>query len=362
MRSALAILLLVLTGCRPAGTLEDARRLLREGDLAAACRAAQGAFARGGRAQALAALRSWIDCETRRGEERRVARALAARPEEDPVRLYGEALLAFARDAGALPDALARLARAAERWPDEAELPYRAAVLLLADEDARRALPLLERACRLADTAACAVARAHALCDLGRVAEAYAEVRRVPRLSPRPEDLAQGRALIRRLGRRAEEVPEAARARLDRVRELLEVRERPGEALRLCEELLVDFPRLALLHTLAGLSQLRLGNLAEAVVELRRGAELNPGDARNPLFLAVIHETGGRIEESVASYRRALELDPFLGQAALRLAELQTKLGQLDEARRLYAHARAVQPSLAATVAKRLAGLRAARR
>jgi Flp pilus assembly protein TadD len=103
---------------------------------------------------------------------------------------------------------------------------------------------------------------------------------------------------------------------------------------------------------------LRLGNQADAVVGFRRGAELNPNDARNPLFLGVLHETGRRVEESVLAYRQALELDPFLGQAALRLAELLARQGRIEEARRMLVHARTVQPSLVATVAARLAALR----
>ncbi len=352
---------LLFCACRPAGSLDDARRLLREGALAEACATARANLERGGRPGQLAALRVWLDCETRRGEARVVARHLEQLP-DGALRAYGEALLAIATDPGSLDRALALLTRAAARWPGEAELSYRAALLLLADGDAARALPLLERSCRTSDTAACCAARAHALLDLGRAGEALAEVRRLPRLAPRPEDLAQGRALILRASRRAAEIPEAARTGLLRARELLEVRERPSEALRVCEELLAEHPRLAAAHTLLGLAQLRLGNLAEAMAAFQRGAELNPQDARNPLFLAVLHETGGRLEQSAAAYRRALALDPFLGQAALRLAELLVKLGRGEEARGLLGHARIVQPGLAATVAKRLAALpRAAR-
>ncbi len=342
LASLLALLALLASGCARPATLDEAQRWLRAGELGRACPALARLAESGSRARQLEALRGWIDCLARSGELERAERWLAARP-ADGARAYGEALLAVARTPAALPQALALLEEASRRWPAVAELPYRAAVLLLADEQPAPALALLDRACRLEATAACAVARAHALLDLGREEEALAEVARVPRLQPRRADVTRGRALIQRLARRRAAVPEAARERFRRARELLDRHDRPGEALRVLEELLVDHPRLGAAHSLVGLAQLKLGNGADAVVALRRAAELDPLDATNPLFLGVLYQTRGRAAEAIEAYRRALRLDPFLARAAQRLGELLLRGGRAAEAAEVLEAARAVE-------------------
>ena len=331
MGKALWLLSTLLGACAAPVTLSQGRALMKRGRLEQACggleRLVVGAPDRG---EHLAAIRSWVDCLSRAGELRRAPPILAGLPEGP--RLYGRALLEVGRSPARVPRAVKLLARASRRWPDEAEIPYRAGVLLLADDQARAALPLLARAARLRDSAADAVARAHALLDLGRTAEALAQVRRVVVLRPTASDLARGRALIQRIARRTRVVPESARERYREALDLLQRRDLAGRCVREVEGILLDHPRLAAAHTLLGLAHLRLGNAAEAVVALRRAHELNPLDATNPLYLAVIYSRRGQAERGIELYRSALELDPFLLGAARELGQLLLRQGRGREA------------------------------
>jgi tetratricopeptide (TPR) repeat protein len=329
---ALLSAVVALVACAPPADLDRARHHLRSGELRRACVELRALVDRpAARRTSLSTLRSWIDCLARSGELDVARRYLASRP-NDGARFYGEALVEVSGSPAALPRALKLLEEAGRRWPDQAEIPYRAAVLLLADEQPSAALPLLERSCRVEDTAACAVALAHALLDLDRAPEALAAAARVPQLQPERTDVARGRALIQRVMRRTRSVPASARVRYQQLLELVQRQEKAAETVRLAREILVDHPRLGPVHLLLGLGQLRLGNAGEAVVALRRAAELLPLEATGHLYLAVIHQSRGRLEESVNHFREALRRDPFLGQAALQLGELQLRLRRPREA------------------------------
>jgi tetratricopeptide (TPR) repeat protein len=322
----------LLWGCGSPTTLSQGRALMEKGRLEEACAGLeQLVVSAPDRGEWLDAIRSWVDCLSRAGELRRAPSIIARLPERGP-RLYGRALVELARSPAGLPRAVELLARAEKSWPDEAEIPYRAGVLLLADDQAAAALPLLERAARQRDSAADAVARAHALLDLGRTPEALAQIRRVVGLGPTAKDLRRGRALIQRIARRTRTVPDAARERYREALDLLQRRDLAGQCVRKVEEILLDHPRLAAAHTLLGLAHLRLGNAAEAVVALRRAHELNPLDATNPLYLAVIYNKRGQAERSIKLFRRALELDPFLLGAARELGQLLLRQGRGREA------------------------------
>lgn len=323
-------------GCAGAGAgkeLAGARALMKAGRLREACDQLEGLTSRAAemsRGRQLTTVRRFVECLSRIGELDRAAPTLAGLAEG--ARLYGRALAAVALDPAGLPRALALLARAGRAWPDQAEIPYRRGVLLLADDQAAAALPELERAGRLQDTAAIAAARAHALLDLGRTADALEAVRAVVKLRPTTKDIKRGRALVQRVTRRAQRIPPAAEATYREALDLLERQDRAGACIQKLEGLLLDHPNLASAHRLAGLAHLRLGNAAEAVVALRRAAELAPLDATAPLYLAVIYHKRGQLQLSADHYRRALRQDPFLVQAAQQLGRILLELKQPRQA------------------------------
>lgn len=283
------------------------------------------------RPRRLTVYRMWIDCLARTGELQRARRWLDLQPVDGGTR-YARAMEEVARSPSGLPRAIALLRHAGREWPDQAEIYYRAGVLLLADDQPQAALPLLQRASRLDDTAAAAVAQAHALLDLGHVDKALEQARRVPMLNPTSSDIHRGRQLIQRLALRTGIIPEEARARFRLAVRHLQKEDRAGACISAVEEILVDYPRLAAAHTLLGLAHVRLNNLGEAVVALRQAAALNPLDATNPYFLAKLHLERGKREQSVDYYRQCLQLDPFHAQAAEQLGRTLLTLGRPAEA------------------------------
>jgi tetratricopeptide (TPR) repeat protein len=348
-QAPLLLALLPCASCRaPARDLASTRALLGEGRLAEACERLE-ALARAGsgtRAERLETARSFVDCAGRAGELSRVEAWLGDRPEE-AVALYARALLEVTRSPASLPSARAHLDRAARLWADEGEIPFRTGLLLLADERAAEALPELQRACRLSDTAACAVTLAHALLDLGRVEDALAQARRVVRLDPRPADLARGRALVQRVAKRERRIPEDARSRYLEALGLLgkgSVLDEAGAvgverilaAARMLEALVGEHPRLAAAHTLLGLARLRLGENAEAVVNLRTAEELAPHEAENPFYLGLLQKALGRPDAAATCLLRARALDPFERRIPVELGPLLTSLHRPREAAEVF--------------------------
>lgn len=324
--------LVVGTGCTPrAASLTEAQRAMAAGDWLAACPMFESlALANGSRAARLEAIRRGVDCHRKAGSLDRFTTRMSRL--EPPLRLYLEALSSLARDPARLPQAVGLLDRAGQLWPDEAEIPFRAGLMLLGNDEAARALPLLERACRLESSAACAAALAHALLDLGQRDEALEQARAIPGLLPRPQDLLHGRHLIARLARRDQAVPEPAAGRLRQAVALLPQEDRLAEAQKLLEDLLLDFPRLAPAHSMLGLVRLRLGNPAEAVMAFRQAALLNPKDPQNYFNLALIYNERNQWEQVVTLLRQTLQLDPFDARAARLQGEALLRLQRPGDA------------------------------
>jgi tetratricopeptide (TPR) repeat protein len=316
---------------------------MRSGKLQQACDQLEELVREGGgsKSSRLETLRTWIHCLSRIGELSR-ARPILTGVEGSGGRLYALALVEVAESPAGFARALDLLARAQQRWPSEAEIPYRAAVLLMANEQPERALIRLEQASELDDTAAIAAARAHALLDLGRTEEALKQVRRVPGLDPEPLDIRRGRALIERIARRSRRLPQEAMPRFQEALDRLQRHDQAGSCIQKLEALLMDFPRLAAAHTLLGLAHVRLQNNAAAVVALTEAATHNPLDATNPIYLARIYQNRGRLRDSVRHYIKGLELDPFDVDVARELGRIYLKLDQPRKAARVLARALAI--------------------
>ncbi len=345
---------LLLTSCAPTGDIAQARKHLADSKPVKACRILEALVKREApRPRRLEVLRLWIHCSEQSGM---LAEALE-RVEELSAggdRLYASALVQMAQSPANLSRAVALLAQAQKSWPDQGEIPYRAAVLLLADHQPARALPLLRTGCKLSDTAACAVATAHALLDLGRTSEALAAARRVPGLHPRSVDVRRGRAFIRRLRKRTQTFPAGTRDRHRAALDMLNRQDRAGECIKILDEVLLDHPRLAAAHSLLGLAHLRLGNRGEAVAAFRRAGKLAPLDATNHHYLGVIYQGRGRARTAAVHFRRALDLDPFHADAAARLGKSLLAAGDPRKAAQVLDLLLALDSSLPASL--RLAG------
>jgi len=328
-QTVLALLLVsAASGCPgKQDRIADARALMATGEVIQACDLLEGQLATGSKKARITATRLLVDCSARAGDPERAARHIATT--RDPgIKLYGQAMLALARSPANLERSVGLLGQAAEALPGQSEPIYRAGLLWLLDGQAARARPLLERACKLDSSAMCSLTLAHTMLDLGQPREALQRARAASGLEPTPKEIARGRALVRRVQRRTRAVPQAARARFQRAMRLLHDEDKGSECLRLVEELVLEFPRFAGAHTLVGLAQLRLANPAEAVVALRRAAALNPLDATNAFYLALIYQQRQRWDDTARSLEQALKLDPFHLRALKLLGEVRLRTGQ----------------------------------
>jgi len=332
---ALMLACFVAAACKPAAQdLPSARNALRRGTLNCEKAEALSMKLAGDDKNArkgLAAQRLWIDCMDRTGRLAEAANILRNRPTTPPV-LYARALVRITQDPAALKPTLQLLNTAGQRWPKEDEFPYRAGLLLLANEEAKRALPLLKKACNLRSTAHCTVALAHAMLDLDRPTEALEEVRKLSKLSPRPQDVARGRSLISRLNHRRSQIPQKARIQFAKALELLNKKDRPYEAATILRRLTGDHPHFARAYTLFGICQLRLGNEAEAVVAIRHAARLDKRDPLNPKLLAATYQRRGQLERALGLYQSAHQLDPLDLRTLNNMAEIHLLLGLSQKA------------------------------
>ncbi len=313
-------------------TLERGLSLMRADKLEQACGIFAELLERDGTPPArLNTLRPWVECLSRSGQLNRARSWLAGGP-RDGAHLYGSALVALATAPTGLPRALELLEQAEALWPAEGEIPYRRGILLLADDQPARALPVLTRACKMDDSAHCAAALGHALFDVGRVQAALHQIRRIPQLRPRPSDVRRGKLLITRVTKRAAALPRRLRPAYQKALHQLNQLDRPGATIKILEELLVDDPEFGEIYTLLGLAHLRLQHSAQATVAFRRARALSPLSAATSVYLAAIYQSRQRGDSAVEEYRRALQLNPFLWQAAHQLGKLLLSLRRPKEA------------------------------
>jgi tetratricopeptide (TPR) repeat protein len=344
------ILLLALAVCSSGcaggqSSVADARKLLRAGETGPGCEmvAELVKVGAGSTGERLEGLRLFIDCTRKLGELDR-AEARVEGLQAPGLRLYGQAMITLARSPANLDAALSLLDRAGKAMPQASEIPYRAGLIRLMNGEATLARPLLEKSYKLEATAACAVTLAHALLDLGQTEAAMAQIIVADKLQPGPREIKRGRALVRRIQRRTRAVPPGARQRFQRAMSLLRDEDKASECLRAVEEVILEYPNFPGAHTLMGLAQLRLSNPAEAVVALRRAEALNPLDATNPFYLALIYHKRQRWDDTARLLQRALRLDPFHLRALKLLGEVWLRTRRYKRAATLHDRLTTLQP------------------
>ncbi len=334
--------------------LSDVKRQIQNGNYGKACSTLNSLVEKGGaRPYMLTVYRSWVGCHQHQGELDYVRAQLKSRPADGGV-LYAKALLEAAENPAHFLTALKLLEKAALLWPKQAEIPYRCAILLLANHQPHQALSFIERAEKLEPSAAIATAKAHALLDIGHPRAALENIHNLFDLHPQKKDLQRGKALIKRLATRSRWLPPNARSLMQEAIRLLHQQNRPSACIMKLNEILIDYPKLGPVYTILGLAHLKLGNSADAIVALERAATLSPLDPQNPFLLAKIYQNLGRQDKCIDFYRRALDLDPFFPQATRALGELLTKQKRYREAAKILKRFETLEGG--STVSLRLAG------
>jgi tetratricopeptide (TPR) repeat protein len=259
-------------------------------------------------------------------------------------------MLGLARFAGPAEAerAIADFERAATLSPGTAELHYRLGLALLESERYGRAMGPLERAHQLSpERRDVLLPLAKARARAGDRPGAVDALRRLVESGPPPQDVAVARSLIESVADPFEQLPRAARGKLEEGLVWLDERDVPQQAIVAFEEILREFPDAAVVHALLGLGWQRVDDAGRAVEEFKRAIELSPWDGRNHLYLALLYQSRQRAEQAAPHFERALELNPLLDEAWMHVGDRALERRELDRARRAFTVLRHLQPDWA---------------
>jgi tetratricopeptide (TPR) repeat protein len=253
------------------------------------------------------------------------------------VASYQRGLVRFARAAEASGPAIGEFRRAVELAPAEPEFHYRLGLALLESEHSEDARAALEQAVRLApERAGWALPLAKARARLGDHRGAVAALRTVVLGTPSAAEVKTAIALMDQLSDPFAAFPSAARARLEQAMQWLQQADVPQQAIVELEQILRDYPDLAVVHALLGLAYDRLDDAGRAVDEFKRAIELDPKDGRVHLYLAELYQARQRPRNALEHYREAVERNPVLADAWVRLGDLALERSDLAAARQAF--------------------------
>lgn len=261
---------------------------------------------------------------------------------------YMQGLVLFARAADATGPAIAQFQRAVELEPEAGELHHRLGVALLESEKYEQARAPLERAVKLQpNELSWQLPIAKVLYRSGDTKGAVAALTLVVSGSPSPQEVKVARALMDQIADPFAAFPQAARATLEQGIQWLQVADVPQQAIISFEEILHDYPDLAVVHALLGLAYQRIDDAGRAVDELKRAIELAPDDGKAHLYLGELYLSHQRPKQAREELEKALALDPMLDDAYVRLGDLALERRDYVTARRLFKSLAALAPDSA---------------
>ncbi|MFP2961210.1 tetratricopeptide repeat protein [Myxococcus sp. 1LA] len=257
--------------------------------------------------------------------------------------MLGLALFSRARDAGA--PSVAAFERAAALSPDIAEFHYRLGLAQLESEQYTEALGPLRRATSLApDRTAWRLPLAKALHRTGDAPGAVEALGAVVRGQPAPAEVTTARALMEQIADPFSGFPKAAEGKLEEGLRYLNDLDAPQHAILAFEEILLDYPDVAVVHALLGLAYQRLDDAGRAVDEFKQAIERAPRDGKNHLYLGELYLSRQRPDAARTSFEKAVTLHPLLETAWFHLGDLLLERRDLKAARESFAVATALAP------------------
>jgi tetratricopeptide (TPR) repeat protein len=256
---------------------------------------------------------------------------------ERAVNHYMLGLAYFSRASDAGTPAVAAFERAIAMVPNEAEFHYRLGIALLESEQYAPALVSLRRAAELApERAAIRLPLAKALHRTGDSAGAVAALNAVVRAGPTPAEVTIARTLMNQIADPFSGFPKAAEGKLEEGMRFLQEMDIPQQAILAFEEILHDYPDLAVVHALLGLAYQRLDDAGRAVDEFKQAIELAPQDGKNYFYLGELYLSRQRAEAAREAFSKAVAFNPLLDDAWFRLGDLNLDRRDLASAREAF--------------------------
>ncbi|NOK17162.1 tetratricopeptide repeat protein [Corallococcus carmarthensis] len=249
--------------------------------------------------------------------------------------MLGLTLFSRARDAGA--PTVAAFERAIALSPTTGEFHYRLGVARLESEQYTAALGPLRKAVELApERAGWKLPLAKALARTGDATGAVEALGTVVKGNPTPTEVATARALMNQLADPFQNFPKAAEAKLEEGMRYLHELDAPQHALIAFEEILHDYPDLAVVHALLGLAYQRLDDAGRAVDEFKQAIERAPQDGKNQLYLGELYLSRQRTDAARAAFEKAVALNPLLDLGWFRLGDLRLEARDLAPAKEAF--------------------------
>jgi tetratricopeptide (TPR) repeat protein len=242
--------------------------------------------------------------------------------------MLGLAFFSRASDAGA--PAVAAFERAIALSPQEPEFHYRLGIARLESEQYAAAVEPLRRAAELApERAAVRLPLAKALHRTGDSAGAVAALGAVVRSAPSPAEVTTARALMDQIADPFGGFPKVAEGKLEEGIRYLQELDAPQPAILAFEEILHDYPDLAVVHALLGLAYQRLDDAGRAVDEQ---------------YLGELYLSRQRTDAARDAFEKAVTLNPLLDGAWFRLGDLRLERRDLPAAREAFRVLTYLQP------------------
>ena len=289
----------------------------------------------------------WVRCLYRAGKAREAVKRYRGRTAFAPrsgVAWFGMGLALAAT--GKREEAETAFARAAKLAPREPEIPYRAGLLALKTKDWPKALEHLSGAVKLKPKRAdLRVALAMALHKSGKRKEAVGQLGEMADLEPSPRTVRRAGALMTKIEGPNKPLAPKDQRKLVRATTLLHRYDATARAMAILRELRVRHGRSPVVAALLGLTYLRVGEHARAIIELRAAVRLRPGVGRYHAYIGDVYAAMRRKSEAVASFTQAVQLDPVNGRAHLRLGKLLAGLGSRARARKALRRAMYLLPN-----------------
>lgn len=255
--------------------------------------------------------------------------------DDSAVSHYQRGLVRFSRAAEASGPAVAEFEKAAALEPQEPEFHYRLGVALLESEQYDEALAVLERAVGLApEHVGWALPLAKARARTGNAKGAVEAIRTVVLGNASPAEVKTAVALMDELADPFARFPTAAKPQLEQAMQWLQLADVPQQAIVQLEQILRDYPDLAVVHALLGLAYDRLDDAGRAVDEFKRAIELAPDDGKSHFYLAELYRARQRPKNAEEHYLKAVEKNPVLAEAWVQVGDLALDRADLVEARR----------------------------
>ncbi len=250
---------------------------------------------------------------------------------------YARGLVLFSRSADASGPAVTEFRRAVELDPGQPEYSFRLGVALLESEKYDEAKASLTRAVAAApERWSWLLPLAKAQHRTGDTRLATASIRAVIDHEPSEADAKTAKALMEQIADPFVNFPRPAKAALEQGLNWLQVADIPQQAIVQFEEILHDYPDLAVVHALLGLAYSRVDDAGRAVDELRRAVELAPDDGKNQLYLGELYLGRQRAKQAKEHFEKAVEHNPTLATAWFHLADMALEKNELDEAHKAY--------------------------